>query len=127
MGKRGKPKRIIRCGKPKVCPECGNKKLLEVVYGMPSEEVVDNISEYDIRGCCMGPFREVEIKDKSGNIYTCQVPKSNWICSNTDCRLEVYWRNTGEGAILYVNKEDTAYSMCGPNFFCSFTKLLKHT
>ena len=71
MGKRGKPKRIIRCGKPKACPECGHKKLLEVVYGMPSEEVVDNIAEYDIRGCCMGPFREVKIKDKSGNVYIC--------------------------------------------------------
>ena len=75
MGKRGKPKRIIRCGKPKACPECGQKQLLEVIYGMPSGEVVDNIAEYDIRGCCMGPFRKVKIKDKSGNVYICQVPK----------------------------------------------------
>ena len=30
-----------------------------------------------------------------------------------------YWRNTGTGAILYVNEEGTAYAMCGPDFFCS--------
>ena len=109
MGKRGKPKRIIRCGKPKACPECGQKQLLEVVYGMPSEEVVDNIAEYDIRGCCMGPFREVKIKDKSGNFYICQVPKANWVCSNKDCRLEVYWRKDCELA----STKDEAYNFYG--------------
>ena len=109
MGKRGTPKRIIRCGKPKACPECGQKKLLEVVYGMPSKEVVDNIDEYDIRGCCMGPFREVEIKDKSGNVYICQVPKANWVCSNKDCRLEVYWRKDCELA----SPKDDAYNFYG--------------
>ena len=30
-----------------------------------------------------------------------------------------YWRNTGTGAILYVNEEGTAYAMCGPDFLCS--------
>ena len=30
-----------------------------------------------------------------------------------------YWRNTGTGAILYVNEQGTAYAMCGPDFFCS--------
>ena len=30
-----------------------------------------------------------------------------------------YWRNTGTGAVLYVNEEDIAYAMCGPDFFCS--------
>ena len=30
-----------------------------------------------------------------------------------------YWRNTGPGAILYVNEEGTAYAMCGPDFFCT--------
>ena len=30
-----------------------------------------------------------------------------------------YWRNTGTGAILYVNEKGTAYAMCGPDFFCS--------
>ena len=30
-----------------------------------------------------------------------------------------YWRNTGTSAILYVNEEDIAYAMCGPDFFCS--------
>ena len=30
-----------------------------------------------------------------------------------------YWRNTGTGAILYVNEEGTAYAMCGPDFFCT--------
>ena len=109
MGKRGKPKRIIRCGKPKACPECGQKQLLEVVYGMPSEEVVDNIAEYDIRGCCMGPFREVKIKDKSGNVYICQVPKANLVCSNKDCRLEVYWRKDCELA----STKDEAYNFYG--------------
>ena len=109
MGKRGKPKRIIRCGKPKACPECGHKKLLEVIYGMPSREVVDNISEYDIRGCCMGPFREVKIKDKSGNFYICQVPKANWVCSNKDCRLEVYWRKDCELA----STKDDSYNFYG--------------
>ena len=106
MGKRGKPKRIIRCGKPKACPECGQQQLLEVIYGMPSKEVVDNIAEYDIRGCCMGPFREVKIKDKSGNFYICQVPKANWVCSNKDCRLEVYWRKDCELA----SPKDEAYN-----------------
>ena len=113
MGKRGKPKRIIRCGKPKACPECGHKKLLEVIYGMPSEEVVNNISEYDIRGCCMGPFREVKIKDKSGNVYICQVPKANWVCSNKDCRLEVYWRKDCE---LASPKDDAWKSVANYRF-----------
>ena len=30
-----------------------------------------------------------------------------------------YWRNTGTAAVLYVNEEDRAYAMCGPDFFCS--------
>ena len=30
-----------------------------------------------------------------------------------------YWRNTGTSAVLYVNEEDKAYAMCGPDFFCS--------
>ena len=30
-----------------------------------------------------------------------------------------YWRNTGTGAILYVNEEGIAYAMCGPDFSCS--------
>ena len=30
-----------------------------------------------------------------------------------------YWKNTGTGAVLYVNEEGTAYAMCGPDFFCS--------
>ena len=29
-----------------------------------------------------------------------------------------YWRNTGTGAILYVNEEGIA-AQCGPDFFCS--------
>ena len=30
-----------------------------------------------------------------------------------------YWRNSGTGAILYLNENDVAYGMCGPDFFCS--------
>ena len=30
-----------------------------------------------------------------------------------------YWRNTGTGAVIYVNEEVTAYEMCVPDFFCS--------
>ena len=30
-----------------------------------------------------------------------------------------YWKNTGTGAVLYVNEEGTAYAMCGPDFFCT--------
>ena len=30
-----------------------------------------------------------------------------------------YLRNSGTGSILYVNKDDVAYGMCGPHFFCS--------
>ena len=30
-----------------------------------------------------------------------------------------YLRNSGTGHILYVNKDDVAYGMCGPHFFCS--------
>ena len=30
-----------------------------------------------------------------------------------------YWRNTGTAAVLYLNEEDIAYAMCGPDFFCS--------
>ena len=30
-----------------------------------------------------------------------------------------YWRNTGTGAVLYVNEEDIAYAICGPDFFLS--------
>ena len=59
MGKRGKPKRIIRCSKPTVCPECGNRKFLIVVYGMPTQKVWDDTGRYDCRGCCLPPFVEV--------------------------------------------------------------------
>ena len=31
----------------------------------------------------------------------------------------LYWRNTGSAAVLYINKEDIAYAICGPDFFCS--------
>ena len=30
-----------------------------------------------------------------------------------------YWRNTGTGAVLFVDKENIAYAICGPDFFCS--------
>ena len=30
-----------------------------------------------------------------------------------------YWRNSGSAAILYLNRDDIAYAMCGPDFFCS--------
>ena len=30
-----------------------------------------------------------------------------------------YWRNSGSAAILYLNRDGTAYAMCGPDFFCS--------
>ena len=30
-----------------------------------------------------------------------------------------YWRNSGTAAILYVNEFDSAFVMCGPDFFCS--------
>ena len=30
-----------------------------------------------------------------------------------------YWRNTGTGAVLFVDEENIAYAMCGPDFFCS--------
>ena len=50
MGKRGKPKRIIRCAKPAKCPECGNRKFLIVVYGMPTQKVWDDTGRYDCRG-----------------------------------------------------------------------------
>ena len=53
MGKRGKPKRIIRCAKPAKCPSCANRHFLIVVYGYPSNEVWDNVDKYDIRGCCL--------------------------------------------------------------------------
>ena len=88
MGKRGKPARIIRCAKPAKSPSCGNRHFLIVVYGYPSNEVIDEIDKYDIRGFMMPPFQKV--KDKSGNIYHCDVPK--YMCSNKDCRLEVYMR-----------------------------------
>ena len=58
MGKRGKPKRIIRCAKPAKCPSCENRHFLIVVYGYPSNEVWDNVDKYDIRGCCFHPTRK---------------------------------------------------------------------
>ena len=30
-----------------------------------------------------------------------------------------YWRNSGTAAILYINEFDSAFVMCGPDFFCS--------
>ena len=30
-----------------------------------------------------------------------------------------YLSNSGTGSILYVNKDNVAYGMCGPHFFCS--------
>ena len=46
MGKRGLPKRIIRCAKPAKCPRCDNRHFLIVVYGYPSNEVIDEIDKY---------------------------------------------------------------------------------
>ena len=51
MVKRGKPKRIIRCGKPTVCPECGNRNFLIVVYGKPTQKVWDDTGRYDCTEC----------------------------------------------------------------------------
>ena len=88
MGKRGRPARIIRCAKPAKCPKCANRNFLIVVYGYPSNEVIDEIDKYDIRGCCLPPYKKV--RDKSGNYYHCPEPK--YVCSNQDCRLEVFMR-----------------------------------
>jgi hypothetical protein len=93
MGKRGKPKRIIRCSKPTVCPECGNRKFLIVVYGMPTQKVWDDTGRYDCRGCCLPPFVEV-VDHKDGNIYHCPEPK--YVCSKKRCSLEVYLREEAE-------------------------------
>ena len=30
-----------------------------------------------------------------------------------------YLSNSGTGSVLYVNKDNVAYGMCGPHFFCS--------
>ena len=30
-----------------------------------------------------------------------------------------YWRNTGTGAVLFVDEDNIAYAICGPDFFCS--------
>ena len=92
MGKRGSPARIIRCAKPAKCPKCGNRHFLIVVYGYPSNEVIDEIDKYDIRGCCLPPYKKV--RDKSGNYYHCPEPK--YVCSNQDCRLEVFMRKECE-------------------------------
>ena len=88
MGKRGIPKRIIRCARPAKYPSCGNSHFLIVIYGYPTPEVWDEVDKYDIRGCCMAPYKKV--KDKSGNYYHCPEPK--YMCSNKDCRLEVFMR-----------------------------------
>ena len=48
MGKRGRPARIIRCAKPAKCPKCGNRHFLIVVYGYPSNEVIDEIDKLQI-------------------------------------------------------------------------------
>ena len=45
MGRRGRPARIIRSGKPAKCPKCGGKDFLIVVYGYPSNEVIDGIDK----------------------------------------------------------------------------------
>ncbi len=86
-GKRGIPKRKIRCAKPAKYPSCCNRHFLIVVYGYPSPEVWNEVDKYDIRGCCMPTYKKV--KDKSGN-YHCPEPK--YMCSNKDCRLEVFMR-----------------------------------
>ena len=89
MGRRGRPARIIRSGKPAKCPKCGGKDFLIVVYGYPSNEVIDEIDKYDIRGCCLPPYKRVRDK-KSGELLSCPEPK--YSCSNKDCRLEVFMR-----------------------------------
>ena len=88
MGKRGLPKRIIRCAKTAKCPSCGNRHFLIVLYGYRSPEVWDEVYKYDIRGCCMPPYKKV--KDKSGNYYYFSESKN--MCPNKDCRLEVFMR-----------------------------------
>ena len=93
MGKRGRPARIIRSGKPAKCPKCGGKDFLIVVYGYPSNEVIDQIDKYDIRGCCLPPYKKVRDK-KSGEFLSCPEPK--YSCSNKDCRLEVFMRKDCE-------------------------------
>ena len=67
--------------------KCGGKDFLIVVYGYPSNEVIDEIDKYDIRGCMMPPFTKVRDK-KSGELLSCPEPK--YSCSNKDCRLEVF-------------------------------------
>ena len=93
MGKRGRPARIIRSGKPAKCPKCGGRDFLIVVYGYPSYEVIDQIDKYDIRGCCLPPYKKVRDK-KSGELLSCPEPK--YSCSNKDCRLEVFMRKDAE-------------------------------
>ena len=93
MGKRGRPARIIRSGKPAKCPKCGGKDFLIVVYGYQSNEVIDEIDKYDIRGCCLPPYKNVRDK-KSGELLSCPEPK--YSCSNKDCRLEVFMRKECE-------------------------------
>ena len=48
MGRRGRPARIIRSGKPAKCPKCGGSDFLTVVYGYPSNEVIDEINPISI-------------------------------------------------------------------------------
>ena len=62
MGKRGRPARIIRCAKPAKCPKCGNRHFLIVIYGYPSNQVIDEIDKYDIKGCCLPPYKKVREK-----------------------------------------------------------------
>ena len=92
MGKRGRPARIIRCAKPAKCPKCGNRHFLIVVYGYPSNEVIDEIDKYDIRGCCLPPYTRV--RDKFGQDY--HFPEPKYSCSNKDCRLEVFIKKDAE-------------------------------
>ena len=92
MGKRGRPARIIRSSKPAKCPSCGNRQFLIVVYGYPSNEVIDEIEKYDIRGCCLPPYKKV--RDKSGDYFHC--PEPRYVCSNKNCRLEVFMKKDAE-------------------------------
>ena len=77
MGKRGRPARIIRSGKPAKCPKCGGKDFLIVVYGYPSNEVIDEI-DFSLFKICFDITGEQINKDTPKTDTFAIGPEGGW-------------------------------------------------
>jgi len=63
--------------KPKHCPKCQSKKVIPIIYGMPTEEAFEEAEKGKlmIGGCC--------VSDKS----------PQWYCADCQCEFSTILKN----------------------------------